>query len=384
MAQEPTQKQPGLLELLDEWEKQGASDAEIGEGVKTYFSRKARERGFPMRGTFELTPLCNLDCKMCYVHMTSEQLATRRQSVLSTESWKRIMSQAIDAGMIDALLTGGEAMLHPGFDELYLHLVEHGIELNVKTNGLLLTEERVAFLKQYKPFAVHVSLYGSNDEGYERVTGHKVFSRVLNGIKRALDAGLPLQLAITPSKYMRGDIEATVELAESLGCPYLLNADLVSPRGETERADKRHDLTLDEYIEIYKQLAERKGHHYLPACAKDMPAIRTGEAPVRGLLCGAGRDGFAVNWRGQMQPCLMMTEFALDLEEASFEDCWRQINRFTTTYPRPQECEGCSFQGVCTPCVVLHAAGAPQGHANLEMCRKMKRLFLAGIKIQRI
>lgn len=31
--------------------------------------KKAFEDGIPISGTFELTPRCNFDCKMCYVHL---------------------------------------------------------------------------------------------------------------------------------------------------------------------------------------------------------------------------------------------------------------------------------------------------------------------------
>ena len=33
-----------------------------------------RENDIPGVGLFELTPLCNLDCKMCYVHLQDSSL----------------------------------------------------------------------------------------------------------------------------------------------------------------------------------------------------------------------------------------------------------------------------------------------------------------------
>lgn len=37
--------------------------------------RKAFTDGIPISGTFELTPRCNFDCKMCYVHLKEEQIS---------------------------------------------------------------------------------------------------------------------------------------------------------------------------------------------------------------------------------------------------------------------------------------------------------------------
>ena len=123
------QKQPGLLELLEQWEKQGASDAEKTMWMNRYLDAKARNQGIPLHGTFELTPLCNLDCKMCYVHLSQKQLKESGKELLTVEQWKNIMDQAIAEGMLHATLTGGEALLYPGFDELYLHLMEQGVEV---------------------------------------------------------------------------------------------------------------------------------------------------------------------------------------------------------------------------------------------------------------
>ena len=70
------------------------------------------EADYPYGGSFELTPLCNLDCKMCYVHLQDPSV---RQRMLSGEQWLSIIRQAIDAGMMKPMLTGGEAMTHPAF-----------------------------------------------------------------------------------------------------------------------------------------------------------------------------------------------------------------------------------------------------------------------------
>ena len=37
-----------------------------------YLYRKATAAGIPLSGTFELTPVCNVDCKMCYVRLSRQ------------------------------------------------------------------------------------------------------------------------------------------------------------------------------------------------------------------------------------------------------------------------------------------------------------------------
>ena len=98
---------------------------------------------------FELTPLCNLNCKMCYVRLTLRQMGERR--LLPTDVWLDLIDRAAEAGMMKAALTGGECLTYPGFDEIYLHLQELGIRTAVLTNGVLLNEERIRFFQRYPP-----------------------------------------------------------------------------------------------------------------------------------------------------------------------------------------------------------------------------------------
>ena len=123
---------------------------------------KARERGVPLHGKFELTPFCNFDCKMCYVHLNPGQMMNR--SVLPVNVWKDLIYQAWKAGMISASLTGGECLAYPGFDELYLYLQSLGCDVAVLTNGFLLDEKRIQFFQEHKPSDIQITLYGSNDD----------------------------------------------------------------------------------------------------------------------------------------------------------------------------------------------------------------------------
>ena len=105
-----TDTQPETLsQLIAQLNAGGANDYRRYDAVRTFLNFKARDKGIPLSGTFELTPLCNLDCKMCYVHLNQAQIQGAQR--LSAEQWKQLMQQAIDAGMMYARLTGASASL---------------------------------------------------------------------------------------------------------------------------------------------------------------------------------------------------------------------------------------------------------------------------------
>ena len=108
------------IELIKKLSALGVPENEYKLHLDRFLEFKARRLGIPMHGRFELTPLCNLDCKMCYVHLGTSQF--NESSLLSVNTWKDLISQAHEAGMINATLTGGECLTYSGFDELYLFL----------------------------------------------------------------------------------------------------------------------------------------------------------------------------------------------------------------------------------------------------------------------
>ena len=71
----------------------------------TYIHQKGARLGLPVTGTFELTPRCNFNCNMCYVHQTEAQAAQGGRRELTTAEWLAIAEEARKAGMVFLLLT---------------------------------------------------------------------------------------------------------------------------------------------------------------------------------------------------------------------------------------------------------------------------------------
>ena len=113
---EPQEYRDGY-EYLEMLHRQNQKETQSFNDFSGYLESRAREKGIPIRGQFELTPLCNLDCVMCYVHLDAARIAG--QPLITVDQWKSLIRQAVDAGMLNAILTGGECLTYPGFDELW-------------------------------------------------------------------------------------------------------------------------------------------------------------------------------------------------------------------------------------------------------------------------
>ena len=343
--------------------------------IEAYQERKARERGIPLYGQFELTPFCNLDCKMCYVHLDPEQM--NGEKILPASWWKNIMDQARNLGMTHASLTGGECLTYPEFDDVYLHLRSMGIKPSIKTNGILLNEKRIEFFKQYPPRGITVSLYGSCNEAYLNVTGHAVFDIVYDNLMQIKNVDIPVDIAITPSKYMYDDLEKLLEVVKQIGFPYSINIMLFQPREETGR--ELCDISTKEYIDIYKRLrAHKVPHKARKEEMEETDSIAQGD-PSIGIRCGAGRSSFNIRWNGEMTACENLNSNKISLLENSFSDAWLQINEEARSYPLPMECIDCKYNTVCFNCVAYRCNGMDKGHCNPQICERTKLLVKEGI-----
>ena len=355
----------------------GKEKQDYGE-LEMHLDFRAREKGIPISGKFELTPLCNFNCKMCYVHLNADQLS---QSVLPVETWKDLIHQAWNAGMINARLTGGECLAYPGFEELFLYLHSLGCTVNVLTNGFLLDENRIQFFKDHKPALMQITLYGPSDDVYERVTGKRAFTTVVNNFKKAKEAGLPVFLAITPNKYLGEDIFETIRVAKELTSDVVINNSFTTPREETGRSKQQDDADLDLYIQAMKLCHQLDGFEIrenddaiLPPCGG--PCHETSKC---GLTCGGGRSTFAIDWKGTMVPCTDLPQICAYPLKDGFAAAWSKVNQEANNWPRVPECEGCPYDDVCFNCAANVLRYAELGKQPLALCEKTKAFVRNGV-----
>ena len=340
---------------------------------------KTREADVPYNGSFELTPLCNLDCKMCYVHLQDPSV---RHRMLSGEQWISLIQQAIDEGM----MTGGEAMTHPAFWDIYMYLISRGIVTQVKTNGLLLNEDAISRFKDYPPYKLDISLYGCDSESYVAVTGVDAYEQVVRHIRLAVEAGLKIQIMVTPSSYMSPWTERVMQLAGSFGVSVMVNGDLIDPYENTGRKKDDFDLSVEEDMSIKEKAKEMlpplydAADHEFFMKRRNRPMLSE-----KGLYCDAGRSGFAVNWDGVMVPCLSFPRDVACVHPLrdGFRQAWREVNEAVKNYEVPKACHSCELNDKCHYCPMHHTKFAAKHLCDPDYCTYQKARYKATEKTEK-
>lgn len=353
------------------------------------------ERGRPLKGTFELTPECTLDCRMCYVHSSKGQYRGR---VLSGEEWIRIIDSAVDAGMLYSTVTGGECFLHPEFRQIYEHLKSRGVYVIILSNGTLIDRETAEWLSKLPPRYIRVSVYGSNGDVYEKVTGSaSAFDRVDRALDLLREYGIITDISVTVSRYNYEDAENIIRYARSKTDGNInLECDLFAPRDETGRRLSDFALTYDEQKNVWESYYRASGYELAPSCPDEMPPISApplaeGEEARNAFVrmpCTAGLCSFSVGYSGDMQPCAQLPlARAYPLEEG-FEAAWEKVNRAGREYLRSAECRDCAYFGACRFCPASYAlaSGGKNGLPGDKPCNKKLRILpsaVCGMILQR-
>ena len=369
-----------LMDLLEELDREGISGDRKQEIYKRYLNFRARMRGQVYSGGFELTPLCNFDCKMCYVHLTKGQMVSESK-LLTTRQWIDIMEQAVDAGIMHADLTGGECLSYPGFKDVYLYLLSRGVEVSVLTNGQLITEKMADFFAQYPPSVVQITVYGSNEDSYEAVTGRRAFADVKAAIERLKKRNIRLFLPITPNRYMQEDTHALLEFLRSQNVRYGIGTGSLPARPDTGRDIKTYAPETELYVRLHldeqRYLRSQEDSEVLTRTRVDY--VPTGFRTESKIPCSSGLCAFHINWKGEMMPCIPFHSIHRSVLEHGFDECWNWIKNQMIQYEPPAECANCANRVICVSCPAERTSGVLNGPLNKTVCERYEQYVRAGI-----
>lgn len=321
-----------------------------------YLHNKAGALHIPLNGTFELTPLCNMQCKMCYVRLEKHQQEALHP-LLTTEQWLKIAQQAKEQGLLYLLLTGGEPFLRPDFPILLRELHQMGLILTVNTNGTLIDEPTLAWLQKTPPTRLNVTLYGASDETYGRLCGNpQGFRQVTHALRLLRDAGFSVRLncSVTPANC--GDLEAIFAFARAEGFPIEATAYMFPPlRRDASQVGQNFRFSPEEAA-YYTAKIESLRHDREAFLSADINDLPIGSDCMDGskIRCQAGRASFWLTWDGRLMPCGMINpEDSPSVLEQGFAPAWEQVWRRSADIRLPAACNGCAAQHRCMACAAM-------------------------------
>ena len=358
-----------------------------GRALTDYLQAKAGRMGIPLSGTFELSPVCNFSCKMCYVRKTQKEVQCSPRGILTLEDWRRIAREARDAGMLYLLLTGGEPLLWPDFWTLYDELIDMGFLISINTNGSLIDEEAIAHFRRKPPLRINITLYGASDETYRNLCGQDhVFSKVDCAIQRLMDAGITVKINCSLTPENAADLDWIVDYSKARGTMVTVATYMFPPvRRDPTQIGVNERFTPEESAEYLMRFLERdRGPE---AYSRYVNSILAGYVeppgldescvdPVDGKIrCRAGKSSFWITWDGWITPCGMVPEPKVDLKQMGFADAWSVLTEASAATRLSGVCDKCPNRNICHPCAAIaYAETGSSAGVPTYMCQAVKQM----------
>ena len=159
---------------------------------------------------------CNLSCDYCCVR-SSPQTA---RAALGADRVRQLASEAVDAGVSELVLTGGEPFLLPDIAEL-VGACTDALPTTLLTNGMLLTGRRLEALRRMDPtrLTLQISLDSPTAEMHDAHRGRGSWERAVAGITTARGEGFPVKVAATLPYELTHVVEPFHAFLDTLGIP---------------------------------------------------------------------------------------------------------------------------------------------------------------------
>ena len=290
----------------------------------------------------ELTYRCPLKCPYC----SNPLELSRYRHELDTATWRRVLSEAAELGVVQVHFSGGEPLVRHDLAELIGHARELDLYSNLSTGATLADERALHRLKDAGLDALQISLLDSRSDGNDWLAGTPSFDKKIESIKTATRVGFSVTLNVVLHRHNLDRIDDMIDLACSLkvdrlelahvqytGWAFRNRAALLPSREQVERAEEavtraRGRLTSGPTI-----------LHVLPDYFDRYP---------KACLHGWGRVFLTVAPDGAVLPCQAAREITglefPNVGDASLMEIWFRaplFERFRGTAWMPEPCRSC-------------------------------------------
>lgn len=334
------------------------------EKISDRLWKKAGQKNIPLSVAFELLPVCNLQCRMCYVRKSMAQV-NAAGGLLPAEFWLDCARQAGEKGTLFPLLTGGEPFLRGDFQDILAGMLELGMQTTINSNGTLIDEATAKWLGKHRPTRINITLYGSSEETYQRLCGNgEAYAKVRNAVAwlKKYDVPVKFNASMTPSNI--DDMEDLIAYAKSVDSPIQIATYMFPPLRRDEEMVGRNDRLSPEEAGHARVKANwllgdpqwfarhAEGFSRFVPVTDEMLEQRKA-LPPQPMQCRAGRCTCWVDWQGNMRNCGMYPSATVSLREKDFASAWEQIVRETEAVRFTPACNSCPNLTLCHVCIAM-------------------------------
>ncbi|MEW6002501.1 MAG: radical SAM protein [Nitrospirota bacterium] len=242
----------------------------------------------------QITNRCNLKCKHCYANLPSPP------KELSLNQIRKILKEFEEMQGLRVLISGGEPLLHRGFDEINEMLPEFSVRKVLFTNGLLLNKN---ILKKLNVQEIQISIDGL-ERAHDSLRGEGTFKSTIEAVNLSIDSGFEVSISTMVHPGNLQDFDDLQRLFRDMGIrDWSVDVPCV-----TGRLIENHEFQIEPVL----------AGRYLKYGFGD--GLHAGD---RGFACGLHL--MAVMANGDVSKCTFYSDRAVGRIEETLMECWRRI-----------------------------------------------------------
>ncbi|MCK1407303.1 pyrroloquinoline quinone biosynthesis protein PqqE [Bradyrhizobium sp. 76] len=305
--------------------------------------------GIPLAVLLEITHRCPLQCPYC----SNPVELDRSGKELTTEEWKKVLSELAEIGVLQVHFSGGEPTARKDLVELVKHASDVGLYTNLITSAVLLSRERLSELADAGLCHVQISFQGVEEALADRVGGYKNGHRKkLEVAKWTRELDLPLTVNAVMHRQNLHQLPDIIQMSVDLDADRLevANVQYYGWALKNRAALMPTVMQLDECTRIVEEARERlKGRLTIDYVVPDYYALRP-----KKCMGGWGRQFFNISPAGKVLPCHAAESITgLDFESVrsnhSIAWIWQNseaFNRYRGTGWMKEPCKSCEFREI--------------------------------------
>ncbi len=290
----------------------------------------------------ELTHRCPLSCPYCSNPVELEM----KSNEISTELWKKALSDAVNIGILQAHFSGGEPTARKDLEDLVDHASKIGLYTNLITSGVLINEDRLKKLYDAGLDHVQVSIQDTEPENSNKIAGFKGHEKKIATCSLIRKVGLPLTINSVMHRQNLHNLETMIKLAVELDAERLEVAQ-VQYYGWALKNQTAFLPTRDQ-LDKATLIVEEARKKYKGILAIDYVVPDYYAKKPKSCMGGWGRQFLNITPAGKVLPChaaesLKFLNFD-NLKEKSLAWIWEHsesFNRFRGTDWMPEPCRSC-------------------------------------------
>jgi MoaA/NifB/PqqE/SkfB family radical SAM enzyme len=264
--------------------------------------------------TLNLTERCNSRCVSCDWWRHGREDITPE----AVAGW---LPSLRELGTRTVLISGGEPLIHPRWEQICRLLAEQGLHLWLLTAGLALAKHAARAVELFQ--SITVSLDGTDRQMYAAIRGLDAFDKVCEGIAAVTSAGAALSLRVTVQRSNYHALPQFVRLAHELGARQVsfLAADVRNAHAfgrvsgfNTEIALQASDLTP--FAATLQEMERTLAEDFRSGFIAESPArlrrlleyyrALCGLGPFPAVRCNAPEFSAVVEATGRVNPCFFI------------------------------------------------------------------------------